>query len=256
MTHHNSNAANGAMLVARATVIETTSGRLIDLMAPDAAAIDPHDIAHALAMTCRYGGQIKRFYSVAEHVLLVRDLMAHQGATGDLLRAALLHDAAEAYLGDVVAPLKYALRQAEYESRGHLMGDIAIDAGLELEVGHEPDKYALVDDEGERHVLSALEHFAGAYAWLTERIERAIGERFDIDPELFDHEAVKLADLWAVRIEAAELTRSGGANWRWRGALPCQGKLPEGISWAGGLAPDVRLAATLATQLGGDSDGR
>lgn len=213
-----SNAANGGMLTPEATQVETVSGRFIDLLAPDPAEIDPHDIAHHLAMTCRYNGGVKRFYSVAEHVLLVRDLVDHLGAGEDLLLPALLHDAAEAYLGDLVSPLKYALRRAEQE----------INPG----------------------------HLGSAYGRLTARMDRAIAARFGIDPALLDDDAIRLADLWAVRIEAAELTHSSGANWRWPGELPNGGALPDGISWAGGLAPDIRLAARLADALRTATAGR
>ena len=66
--------------------------------------IDIEDIAHGLAYTCRFNGQSTAFYSVAQHSLMVADLVADE-----LKLEALMHDAAEAYLGDVVKPLKEAL---------------------------------------------------------------------------------------------------------------------------------------------------
>jgi len=72
--------------------------------------VDPHpddiciwDIAHALARICRFGGHVQEFYSVAQHSVLVSD-----DCSSAPLQA-LLHDATEAYVGDVVRPLKYAL---------------------------------------------------------------------------------------------------------------------------------------------------
>lgn len=63
--------------------------------------IELEDIAHGLAFQCRFNGQTRDFYSVAQHSLIVASLVPlHQR------RAALLHDACEAYLGDVVKPLK------------------------------------------------------------------------------------------------------------------------------------------------------
>ncbi len=59
------------------------------------------DIAHGLAFQCRFNGQTRAFYSVAQHSLLVASLVPSR-----LRLAALLHDAAEAYLGDMVKPLK------------------------------------------------------------------------------------------------------------------------------------------------------
>lgn len=59
------------------------------------------DIAAGLAKVCRFGGQINRFYSVAQHSVLVSRL-----CPPNLKMLGLFHDAPEAYLGDVVKPLK------------------------------------------------------------------------------------------------------------------------------------------------------
>ncbi|MFC3163076.1 phosphohydrolase [Ciceribacter thiooxidans] len=67
--------------------------------------VDIRDIAHALSMQCRYAGHCVRFYSVAEHcVLLSRHLQAEHGRL--VARWALLHDASEAYILDIPRPLK------------------------------------------------------------------------------------------------------------------------------------------------------
>ncbi len=62
------------------------------------------DIAHALSMCTRYNGHANRFYSVAEHSIMVANLMETFG-TGNPLEG-LMHDATEAYLSDVPAPFK------------------------------------------------------------------------------------------------------------------------------------------------------
>jgi hypothetical protein len=72
---------------------------------PISEEIDKRDIAHALSLLCRYGGHVERFYSVAEHCLL----MSYAVPPEDAL-AALLHDATEAYVVDVPRPLKRMLR--------------------------------------------------------------------------------------------------------------------------------------------------
>ncbi len=81
------------------------SGRLFDLANPDANEIEIDDIAHGLAHTCRFAGQCKGFYSVAEHSVLVSNVVKHAKL------AALFHDAAEAFIGDMSKPLKLLLPQ-------------------------------------------------------------------------------------------------------------------------------------------------
>lgn len=69
------------------------------------------DIAHALANSCRYAGHTSRFYSVAEHSIIVSRLVAPE-----LALSGLLHDATEAYVVDVPRPLKrYLTNYAEIE---------------------------------------------------------------------------------------------------------------------------------------------
>lgn len=79
------------------------SGCLFDLANPEASPINIEDIAHGLAHTCRYAAQCRRFYSVAEHSILVSNVVEHAKL------AALLHDAAEAFVGDMSKPLKQLL---------------------------------------------------------------------------------------------------------------------------------------------------
>lgn len=90
------------------------SGQLINYHTPSKPMIRLEDIATALSNICRFGGQIHTFYSVAQHTLLVWLL-----APDHLKEAALLHDAAEAYVGDVIKPFKNLLgeRYDSYELR-------------------------------------------------------------------------------------------------------------------------------------------
>jgi hypothetical protein len=81
--------------------MQTFTGRQFWPIDPYPSEISIEDIAHSLAMQCRFAGHCLRFYSVAEHSVLVsRALPPHLKLWG------LLHDAAEAYVLDVVRPLK------------------------------------------------------------------------------------------------------------------------------------------------------
>lgn len=85
-------------------IITSYMGVGIDLNNPTRDMINAKDIARGLGNTCRFGGQLQEFYSVAQHSVLVMMLAPKEYAL-----EALLHDASEAYLGDVVKPLKVML---------------------------------------------------------------------------------------------------------------------------------------------------
>lgn len=84
----------------------TPSGRVIDLALPDPDVIDLEDIAHSLARLCRFNGAVDEFYSVATHSVYVARRMQDDGWPKRVVQSALLHDAAEAYLGDMTSGLK------------------------------------------------------------------------------------------------------------------------------------------------------
>lgn len=81
--------------------VSTFLGHRFFLTRPHIDDVAIEDIAHGLAYQCRFNGQTQEFYSVAQHSLMVMQLVP-----APLRLAALLHDAAEAYLGDMVKPLK------------------------------------------------------------------------------------------------------------------------------------------------------
>jgi len=92
--------------------IETYTGKKFPLFDFDESDIDIVDIAHALSMQCRYNGHVKRFYSVAEHcILLTEYVLDNFPGNYKAALAALLHDAAETYLGDMVGPIKPVFHQ-------------------------------------------------------------------------------------------------------------------------------------------------
>ncbi len=86
------------------SIVRTYTGRNLDLLNPDPKEIDIQDIAHHLAKLDRYNGAGHYHYSVGQHSLLVADALPKEYKL-----QGLLHDATEAYLGDVVSPLKKLL---------------------------------------------------------------------------------------------------------------------------------------------------
>lgn len=85
---------------------QIASGGMFDVLNPDPQAIRLEDIAHSLAMTCRFNGHSSRFYSVAEHSVHV-SRVAEQILPGAGKRG-VLHDGHESYAGDMIYPLKHS----------------------------------------------------------------------------------------------------------------------------------------------------
>lgn len=84
--------------------METFTGRKFWPLDPSAEDVCIEDIAHALSLICRFGGHVREFYSVAQHSCYVADIVFAREPQHALV--ALMHDAAEAYTGDVVRPIK------------------------------------------------------------------------------------------------------------------------------------------------------
>ncbi len=89
--------------------MQTASGAQFWPLDPRADEVRIIDIARALSNTCRYNGHSQRFYSVAEHSVHVSNFVQPEHA-----REGLLHDAAEAYVGDMIRPLKHQPEMAAF----------------------------------------------------------------------------------------------------------------------------------------------
>lgn len=86
--------------------IITASGIQFDVLNPQPYQFEIHDIARALSHICRYNGHLPGFYSVAEHSFRVSEWLDNKGEDPIICLTGLLHDAAEAYIGDMVRPIK------------------------------------------------------------------------------------------------------------------------------------------------------
>lgn len=90
--------------------LQTYSGHSFEPKSGKLSQVDVRDIAHALSNLCRYSGQCRKFYSVAEHSVLVSRIIRCMWPDDVESRwAGLLHDATEAYVGDITTPLKILL---------------------------------------------------------------------------------------------------------------------------------------------------
>ena len=87
---------------------ETFTGKRFSLFNPTVEQIDINDIARGLAFKGHFSGQTPKYFSIASHCILVKDLLPPD-APKQLKLAALLHDGSEAYIGDMIKPLKIHL---------------------------------------------------------------------------------------------------------------------------------------------------
>lgn len=154
-----STAARGSVAMsARGGWIQTAMGRQFWPMDPRPNEVFIDDIAHALSLLCRFGGHCLRFYSVAEHCVLLSRI-----APEPYKLWALMHDASEAYLVDVPRPLKPFLGGYD-EAEDKIMQAIAFRFHLHLGM---PDQVKRLD----RAILmdERLQNMAEApIAWSTD----------------------------------------------------------------------------------------
>ena len=173
--------------------ILTASGHYFHLLEPEACEIHIRDIAHALSHICRFTGHVQTFYSVAEHCYHASYLVPAEHAL-----QALMHDAAEAYLGDVSSPLKQLLPQYKaIEARV----EAAIFARLNLPaIPHPCIKHAdLVMLATERRDL--MLHQGGETWTLLDGIEAMPMIITPMAPEQARHKFTnRFVDLWADHI--------------------------------------------------------
>jgi uncharacterized protein len=95
----------------RGNWICTFTGKRFHVTDPSIDEICIEDIAHALAMMCRFSGHVRDFYSVAEHSVHMSYLVPPEHAF-----EALMHDASEAYIVDIPRPLKYSPEMSGYSA--------------------------------------------------------------------------------------------------------------------------------------------
>jgi 5'-deoxynucleotidase YfbR-like HD superfamily hydrolase len=145
------------------------SGRRLDLLDPSPLDIEIADIAHGLARVARWNGQTRgaHIFSVAQHTLLVEAVMREQTPRLDIRfrLAALLHDAPEYVIGDMISPFKAVLGGDYKTVEKRLLSAIHVRFGLPPVLGAEITRQIKDADRGAAYLeATRLAGFAQAEA--------------------------------------------------------------------------------------------
>jgi 5'-deoxynucleotidase YfbR-like HD superfamily hydrolase len=145
------------------------SGRRLDLLDPSPLDIEIADIAHGLARVARWNGQTSgaHIFSVAQHTLLVEAVLREQAPRVDvsLRMAALLHDAPEYVIGDMISPFKAVLGEDYKAVEKRLLAAIHIRFGLPPELAPDIVRQIKEADRGAAYLeATELAGFAQAEA--------------------------------------------------------------------------------------------
>jgi hypothetical protein len=198
---------------------QTISGRAVTLLAMRVEDVDIGEIAASLSKIARYNGHTRgvRGYSVAQHSVLCANLIKAWGGGPVLEREALLHDAAEAYYGDVTWPVQMAISQLHRTSIGEQLDAVRRSwAYVHQEgddVAHEHDGKLI-----ESAVNSALEQAEAAMLRcdplrdLKRRVDAVVRKALrlaEVEPAL-----VRRADMVALAIERRNLMAPCARDWQ------------------------------------------
>src|SRR5262249_24407113 len=128
------------------------SGRRLDLLDPSPLDIEITDIAHGLARVARWNGQTSgaHIFSVAQHTLLVEAVMRAQNPKIDqsVRLAALVHDAPEYVIGDMISPFKTVLGGDYKTVEERLLSAIHLRFGLPTQIAPEIEQQIKAGDRG------------------------------------------------------------------------------------------------------------
>lgn len=196
--------------------MQTASRRAFDLVAPRADLVDfGIDIPEHLARIARFGGAIRGgAYSVAQHCVLGADLAFDQTRNEEFAAAFLLHDAHEAYLGDIATPAAQALASIAFDQTGDgtaVTGairemkrrlDVAIHAGAGIRFPLSPHVAQFVKEWDRRMLVTERNHLLGGAA-------RPWHEDFESAQPLPIRGSIK---IWAWPV-AADAYRARLARW-------------------------------------------
>ena len=127
-------------------MMNTWSGRRFDPLHMQPSDVSLEDIAHALSLLCRGGGHLDRFYPVGQHCINCAREARARGWSNRLVLACLLHDASEAYISDIIRPVKIHLDNYR-EIEDAIMAVILEAFGLQDLTPEENATWKRIDDD-------------------------------------------------------------------------------------------------------------
>lgn len=174
--------------------VGTASGRLVPLWDTPASLVHVQDLAASLARVPRFHGQTLMHYTVAQHSVLVAELVP-----AELKAAALLHDAHEAYTGDFPRPIKQELKD-----QAVLLDRLA---NALLQLGRLYGRQMPADRHQDLHdlVQQAMVASGRTLPAIEDNLNQAIAARFGIDPAMLEAPEIKAADLRLLATEHRDL---------------------------------------------------
>lgn len=176
------------------------SGRRLDLLDPSPLDVEISDIAHGLARVSRWNGQTfgDHPFSVAQHSLVVEDIFRRLGKATPLeSQMALLHDAPEYVIGDMISPFKAVV------GGGYKVVEKRLEAAIHLRFGlpAHPDR-ALKDRIKKADTVSAFFEATELAGFSAEEARRFFGV-----PRGFSRDSIAIAPLPAKEVERLFLER-------------------------------------------------
>ena len=189
------------------------SGRRLDLLDPSPLDVEIGDIAHGLARVARWNGQTSgdNAFSVAQHSLVVEDILRRiVPSTADELLVALLHDAPEYVIGDMISPFKSVV------GGGYKAVEKRLEAAIHLRFGLPAHPSRILKDNIKKADTIAAYFEATLLAGFTPTEARKFfGQPRDIVQEMLPIEpvsAVKAQRLFLARFETLEQARNSAAG--------------------------------------------
>lgn len=137
------------------SIMTTYTGKRIDPLFLKVEDICDEDIAHALSLLCRGGGHLKYFYSVGQHCIYCANEAKARGYSQRVILACLLHDASEAYISDIITPVKQHL-DYYLEVENKIMDIIYKAYGLNSLTKAENELWKLIDKDMLDNELNAM----------------------------------------------------------------------------------------------------